>query len=395
MRAAHRSSPQSPGDSVRKPLLRLLRVTHFSPGGLRGRGGMGRFLAYLLPVLQHRHPDLRCRVVDTYGPGPFALMPFWFAAALMQLIWQALWKQADLVHIHMAAFGSTARKLLIAVLAQRLGLLVLLHLHGAELAEFTDRLAPRYRRWLIGGLNRAEGLVVIGHYWQNYLIGTLGIPLEKVAVIPNGVPDPGWHRETRPMDAGNEPSPCQLLALGELGPRKGTPEILAALASPGVRERAWSAVLAGNGPVAHYQTEAQRLGLETRIRLPGWVDSEHAWRLLSQSDVLLLPSRLEGLPVAILEAMASGVAVITTPVGAIPDAITDGETGLLTPVGDATALSAAIIRLLDDQTLRTRLAAAARRRFEEQFTIERTADHLAKLYRRLAPATQETSEDEK
>lgn len=366
---------------------RPLRVTHFSPGGLRSRGGMGRFLTYLLPALQRCSSTVECRVVDTYGPGRFALMPFWFAAALMQLIWLGLSRRSDLVHIHMAAFGSMARKLLLVAAARMLRLPVLLHLHGAELAYFTDQLAPRWRRMLIRGLQCADQLVVIGSYWRDYLVGTLGIAPEKVTVIPNGVPDPG-----RLQNADADCSrPVRLLALGELGPRKGTPEILAALASPGLRERAWSATLAGNGPVADYQAEVQRLGLAQRVQLPGWVDSEQAWRLLSQSDVLLLPSRLEGLPVAILEAMASGVAVITTPVGAIPDAISDGETGLLTPVGDAPALGAAITRLLDDPPLRSGLAAAARQRFEQRFTIERTAEQFARLYGRLVPLQPEAN----
>ncbi len=344
---------------------------------------MGRFLTYLLPALQ-RQAEVECRVVDTYGPGQFTLMPFWFAAAFMQLVWLGLSRRADLVHIHMAAFGSVARKLLLVTTARMLRLPIVLHLHGAELAYFTDKLAPHWRRALIRGLQRADQLVVIGNYWRDYLVGTLDLSPEKVAVIPNGVPDPGGFQKADAVDAGHS-SPGRLLALGELGPRKGTPEILAALASPGLRERAWSATLAGNGAVADYQAEVQRLGLAERVQLPGWVDSEQAWRLLAHSDVLLLPSRLEGLPVAILEAMASGVAVITTPVGAIPDAIVDGETGLLTPVGDAPTLGSAIGRLLDDPPLRSRLAVAARRRFEEHFTIERTAEQFARLYRRLVP----------
>ena len=86
---------------------------------------------------------------------------------------------------------------------------------------------------------------------------------------------------------------------------------------------------------------------------------------------------------AILEAMAAGVVVITTPVGAIPDAIVDGETGLLVPVGDALALGAAIAKLIDDPVLRIQLAGSARQHFKERFTIERTADQISKLYRRL------------
>ncbi|MER2556679.1 MAG: glycosyltransferase family 4 protein [Candidatus Competibacter denitrificans] len=366
------------------PAPPVLRIAHFSPGGAHGRGGMGRFLAYLIPALQRRHPVIQCRVIDTYGPGPFALMPFYFAAALACLLWQALWRQTDLIHIHMAAFGSTARKLLLAAVARSCRLPVLLHLHGSELAKFIDGLTPRQRHWLVSHLKRADALVVLGHYWRDYVIENLGIPPDQVTIVLNGVPDPGWRRTATP---DSNPKPCQLLALGELGPRKGSPEILAALASPGLQERAWSAVLAGNGPVAHYQAEVLQRGLTTRVSLPGWVDRDQAGRLLSQSDILLLPSRSEGLPIAILEAMAAGVAVIATPVGAIPDAITDNETGLLIPPGNAAALAEAIAHLIDDPPLRERLAAAARQRFEERFNIDRAADQVSEIYRALTQNT--------
>jgi glycosyltransferase involved in cell wall biosynthesis len=363
--------------------MRTLKITHFSPGGLRGRGGIGRFIAYLIPALQREDPALSCRVVDTYGPGPFVLMPFWFAAALFQLVWQASWKQIDLAHIHMAAFGSVVRKLVLVVVASQLRIPVLLHLHGADMVEFVETLSPFWRRLLCRWLNQATVLAVIGQYWYEYVTGTLGIPKDRVVIIHNGVPDPVCTAMDSIGAIKTNGRDCQLLALGELGSRKGTPEILTALASSVLRPRPWFAILAGNGPVADYRLEIERLGLTDRINLPGWVESEQAWRLLSQSDVLLLPSRLEGLPVAILEAMAAGVVVITTPVGAIPDAIVDGETGLLVPVGDALALGAAIAKLIDDPVLRIQLAGSARQRFKERFTIERTADQISKLYRRL------------
>ncbi len=170
--------------------------------------------------------------------------------------------------------------------------------------------------------------------------------------------------------------------LSALDPLKGTLDLIAALATPEVRRREWTATLAGNGPVEQLP---ERRGCTRAVR------SDQTYRggrrlsevrvLLDDADILLLPSRSEGLPMSILEAMASGVAVISTPVGAIPDAIIDGETGLLVPPGDVPALSHAIFRLLDDPALRHRLAVRTRgARFERMFTIERTADSVAAVY---------------
>lgn len=361
---------------------RPIRAWHFGPGGTRGRGGMGRFLAYLIPTLNRENPDLNCQVIDSYGPGAFWQMPFWFGIALWRLGWNAALGRIDLVHLHMAAYGSILRKVLLLMVARAFSVPVLIHLHGADFVEFMDRLPVFMRDFLINRLKSATYLVAIGDYWCYYVTQSLGIPTDRVVVIHNGVPDP--LREAGIAERTASRADHRLLSLGELGPRKGTPEVLAALATPEVRELAWSAVLAGNGPVEAYRDETRRLNLAERVELPGWIESARAWRLLAESGIFLLPSRMEGLPVAILEAMAIGATVITTPVGAITDAIEEGVTGLLVPAGDAPALAQAIARLLRDPALRARLAEAARRRFEERFTIERTAEKIAALYRRVA-----------
>jgi glycosyl transferase family 1 len=134
------------------------------------------------------------------------------------------------------------------------------------------------------------------------------------------------------------------------------------------------ATLAGNGPVESYRVEVARRGLADRA---AWLAVGGTGRgaALADADVFLRPSRQEGLPVAILEAMAGGAAVISTPVGAIGDAIIDGETGpWCRPATNR------------DPALRARRAANARKRFEAKFTIDRAADATAEMYRELGLA---------
>jgi glycosyltransferase involved in cell wall biosynthesis len=226
-------------------------------------------------------------------------------------------------------------------------------------------------------MRRCDRIVVIGGYWRDLLVREVGLSPSRVVLVHNGAPTHGI-----PTTRTSDKAP-RLLMLGELGHRKGTEDVIAALATPEVRQGNWSAVLAGNGPVDKFRASVASLGLADRIDLPGWRNTEQVRDLLQTADILLLPSRHEGLPMAILEAMAAGVAVISTPVGAIPDAIIDSESGLLVPPGDVPALARAILRLLTDQQLRRRLADNARSRFEEMFTIDRTADGVAALYREL------------
>jgi glycosyltransferase involved in cell wall biosynthesis len=353
------------------------RVFLASPGGRRGRGGMASLVTYLADALPDRLPGVRVAVLDTYGPGPFWAMPVSFAVALLRLIVARLRGDADLLHIHMATYGSAVRKPLLALVATALKVPTLMHLHGSDFDDFFRALSPWQRKLLVGVLRRCDRVIVIGNHWQDFVVKEVGLDPRRVVLIHNGAPASVWA-----TDKMSDQAP-RLLMLGELGTRKGTPELVAALATRELRRTEWTATLAGNGPVDQFRKTIGSLGLSDRIHLPGWQNVDQVRALLGAADILLLPSRQEGLPMAILEAMASGVAVISTPVGAIPDAIIDGETGLLVPPGNVGALSDAILKLLHNPALRQRLAVNARARFERMFTIDRTADAIATVYREL------------
>lgn len=341
---------------------------------------MASLVTYLADALPTRLPGVRIDVLNTYGPGAFWLMPFSFVAAVLRLIIARLRGHVDLLHIHMACYGSAFRKPVLALVATAIGLPTVMHLHGADFDEYFRALAPSQRRLLVWVLRRCVRVVVIGNHWRNMVVKELGLDPAQVVLIHNGAP--AWVQSERKASRGG----CALLMLGELGPRKGTADLIAALATPDLRQSDWTATLAGNGPVDQFRSTIESLGLSDRIHLPGWQSVGEVRTLLGGADIFLLPSHNEGLPMAILEAMAAGVAIITTPVGAIRDAVVDGETGLLVPPGNVPALARAIRKLLDDPPLRERLAVSARARFEQLFTIDRTADAVAALYRELGIA---------
>jgi glycosyltransferase involved in cell wall biosynthesis len=123
--------------------------------------------------------------------------------------------------------------------------------------------------------------------------------------------------------------------------------------------RAWTATIAGDGDQAGYEAQIASLGLGGRVRMPGWQDARDAAALLAGASVLVLPSYHEVMPVAVLEAMARGLAIVTTPVGSVPEILEDGVSALLVPPGDVPALAGALARLVDDAALRVRLGEAA------------------------------------
>ncbi|MFY9658503.1 MAG: glycosyltransferase, partial [Methylocystis sp.] len=125
------------------------------------------------------------------------------------------------------------------------------------------------------------------------------------------------------------------------------------------------------------------LGLEERIELPGWVGPEEARRLLAEADILVLPSRDENLPMSVIEGMANGLAVVTTPVGAIEDIIIPEETGLLVPPGDARALAGALQRLILAPDLRAKLGSSARAFHAQHLEISAYYRRLLEIWREV------------
>ena len=105
--------------------------------------------------------------------------------------------------------------------------------------------------------------------------------------------------------------------------------------------------------------------------------------LLATASIYVLPSYAEGLPISILEAMSAGLPVVTTPVGGIPEAITDGEEGLLVPTGNAEALSDAIQRLLSDSELREAMGSRGQAKFDTCFNANVVLPQLESMYRDL------------
>jgi L-malate glycosyltransferase len=210
----------------------------------------------------------------------------------------------------------------------------------------------------------------------------------KVRVIPNGIdveeaaPAPASHDD---IIAFVRDRPA-LVCIGRLSAEKGVDLLVAAL--PGVRERVGDVglVLIGAGPEApRLEQQARALGVSENILFAGF--RERPQRYLRFFDALVLPSRTEGLPLVVLEAMAAGTAVVASPVGAVPEVLEHGADGvLLARAGDVTALVEGIAQVLSQPGLRERLRTAGPRRVAEAFSAAACAERYEQLYRLVTSA---------
>jgi glycosyltransferase involved in cell wall biosynthesis len=371
--------------AIEKPLLSKrnaaplpagsLSVLVLAGGGLSPlSGGVGTVLRNLLEAWAKSDGPPRIRIADTRGGGGAVQAVLRFAGCLGLVFWLCATRRVDLVHANMTTRGSAARKVVLCSLAMALGVKVIVHMHGADFIPFHRRL-PAMLRWPLDTvLRRASHVVVLGESWRGFLMREAGVPASRISVIPNGVPRPVVC--AKPAGAG-----LRLLFLGRLCARKGVPDLIAALAMPVLRERCWQATIAGDGNAAPYRAMLNWHCLQNRVTLPGWTGREETAALLAQADILVLPSYHEALPLAVVEALAAGVAVVTTPAGAIPEFLVDGVSALLVRPGDPAALAACILRLLDDAALRASIARAGQAVFRERLDITFIAGRLAGLYR--------------
>jgi glycosyltransferase involved in cell wall biosynthesis len=223
-------------------------------------------------------------------------------------------------------------------------------LFSGTLEEFQAANGPRLvalKRLRTVSLGRAQRLVVPSRYLAEIARGWgLGRPIE---VLVNPAPPP---LEVEPEDL----APGTFVYVGRLASQKGLPVALAALGDvPGAR-----LLVVGDGPErGALELRARELGLNGRVTFAGSRSRVDVLRALAGARAALLPSLWENLPHAAVEALAVGVPVVATAVGGVPEVVRDGENGLLVPPGDSTALANAMRRMLDDDGLHARLAAAA------------------------------------
>lgn len=188
-----------------------------------------------------------------------------------------------------------------------------------------------------------------------------------IRVVPNGV-----DLKRFPTFDRNWASP-RILSVARIVHQKGLD--LAATALAGLKDLEWEWIVAGDGPeLPQLQSMIRKSGLDERVRFLGWTEKQELEGEYAKANLFLFPSRDEGMPNAVLEAMASGLPVIATRIAGNEELVLDGETGVLVPIESAEAVEEALRRLLADGSERQRLGRAGRERVEKDYAWQRAAN---------------------
>ena len=279
-------------------------------------------------------------------------------------------KKYDLVHLHLATGMSFTRKYYLAKCANNKGIPYLVHLHSGKFVSFYEGAKPWKRQRIRELFEHANAVIVLSERERDYF-GEKICPDQNIIVLPNAVSIP----EKRSDIKSNK-----ILFLGRLDSNK-SPDLLLYAGAELVKKKCnFTLVFAGDGNISMYESLARDLGISQQCEFLGWI-SKSKEKLLYSCDIFCLPSRAEGMPMSLLEAMAYGMAVITTPVGGIPRVIAHGENGLLVPVGNVDSLASSIMTLLMNPQMREELGDAARKTIEQHFGIQNHVQSLLAVYR--------------
>jgi glycosyltransferase involved in cell wall biosynthesis len=353
-----------------------VRVIQFGPA-LSAKGGITSVSQL---IMDHLAPYVSMRHVATFEDGSAFLKASMFARAVQELRRVLEQLEPTIVHIHFASRGSTLRKMILAEMVARAGRPLVLHAHGSEFDEFHRRLPAAVRRNLNRTLQRANVFLTLSNHWRNFYVDECELSPAQVVALPNPVAIPA----DVPDRSGDHE--VQIVHLGRLGNRKGAYDLVNAfLGLPDALRQRARLVLAGDGEIEGVRKLAQAGG--DRVLVPGWIDTAERNRLLAKSDVFALASRAEGVPMALLEAMANGLPSLTTPVGGIPDVFEDGAHGVLVQPGNVEEIRAGLVRLITEPEFRLAAGRAARESVR-QYDVHNYARRLADIYQRIAPVAE-------
>ncbi len=308
-----------------------------------------------------------CRWLETYSDRGRVYKIASFVKSFAKALW--LVPHSDIVHIHAAHNTSFYRKTAFFLIAKLTGKKTILHLHAPYPEDFRKLPLNVVSRWVF---SRADRVVALSEHWAD-VVRELA-PQARITVVANPGPIP----QMDVLPAG-EREPILLFA-GKLERRKGYDDLLRAMPRILAHVPRAKLVLAGHGEIEAGRRLARELGISDHVEFVGWIRGDAKDSAFRRARVFCLPSYGEGLPIALLEAMASGTPSVVTPVGGIPDLVVHGVNGLVVEPGNSQQISEAIVSLITDDVLANEIAGNARSTVSQKHSPEVVSRQISDVY---------------
>ncbi|RDH78666.1 glycosyltransferase family 1 protein [Mycolicibacterium moriokaense] len=321
--------------------------------------------------------------IATHRDGSAVAKVAAFLSGATRFIAEMVRRRPDVVHLHTSANASFVRKCALFWLSRLMHVPVVVHVHASDFPGFFERSPQPIRRVISATLTHADLVIALGDALAQKLQSMA--PAARIVAIPNAV------RLAQRVTQPTQGAPVRAVFLGRIGERKGTFRLLQAWAEltrdPAFRTAAGyplaTLTIAGDGEVERARWRIEELRVEESVVLSEWLSPEAVGNLLDSAHILVLPSRNEGQPMAVLEAMARGLCVVASDVGGLAEMIGDGA-GVVVPPDDVSAIASALRLVVHDADLRARIGAAAHARVEDRFDVHSTSRRIGALYAQVS-----------
>jgi len=310
-----------------------------------------------------------CRWIGTHRDGNNIRKILYYLRAVVQYVFFLPFY--DIVHFHISLPGTVQRKYPLFKLAKILGKKTIIHLHcGSQIDEIWSVKYQYLFEQCDCGILLSESLKkkIENHIGKN----------DKLRVVYNPCP---IITNTEQYEKQNH-----ILFSGTLYDGKGYKDLIRAFAKIAHKFPDWKIVLAGNGEIEQARALAEEVGILKQVELLGWVSGEVKHKAFCEAKALCLPSYAEGFPMAVLDAWAYGLPVITTPVGGIPDVAEDGKNMLLFKPGNIDTLSEKLDLMIKDDELRVKLSEESMKMAKGKFNLKTITAQVAGIYDELMSA---------
>lgn len=279
-------------------------------------------------------------------------------------------RRAGIEHVH-SVYTTTVALIMSRVFDIRLSMTI----HGPS--EFFDPEGFRIREKVAA----AELVSGISYFCRSQImLWSSPSDWRKIEVVPLGIDISGWQSAT----FRERPAPFELISVGRLADVKGYPLLLEAVVLLVAEGRHVRLRLVGDGPDSRQlQERARRLGIADRVIFDGWKNQDELRQLYAASDLCVLSSFAEGVPVILMEAMATGVPCVAPRITGIPELIRDGVEGLLVTPANVADLASAIGSLMDNPELRRQMATRSRQRIADRYELGKNVRQLSNLFSRM------------
>jgi len=334
-------------------------------------GGIATFISSIVTILKNEYSIKR---VVTLSDKNLAKRLYDFGSSIIQIIYHILLTKDIIAHVHVSSRWSFRRKSLLIRYLNFKKIRIILHLHSGEFHIFYEEESTiKQQRRIAKIFLMCDELIVLSKSRAEWCSRYIKHP--NINIIYNGSIDY--------LKSDNQISKRDnlILFIGKVSEGKGVYDLLRAFKKINQKYLDTKLIIAGDGELSFAKKLTEELDIEKHVKFTGWIGEKKKTELLNRTKIFILPSYNEGQPIGVLEAMSAKLAVISTPVGGIPETIQSGNNGLLVSTGDIQELESAMETIISNDSYCDFLSQNARITYLSLFSLDIVCSKLRKIYK--------------